>query len=942
MDELMHYGIPRRSGRYPWGSGDNPRQGTRAYYDNEGVGKTPRHTGKYPEFDKDNPQRYENARKRYDELKDAGYSEAKAAEKMGMTVPRMKAMLSIEFNERMKKNIESAEKLRAEGKTNWAIAKEMGVKNESIIRSWLKKEYKQDPVQTTADILRKQVAEKKYIDVGGSSNLSINVNGKPVSGSRLSTALEVLKDEGYTVTNVQVPGTDPKKKTTIKVLAPPGSTYKEINANQLGIKTIDNYISDNPDSIKEKSGTGLPRIKSVDRDRIMVRYDEDGGSDKDGVIELRRGVRDLSLGSAGYAQVRIAVDDKYYMKGMAVYTDDMPPGVDIIYNSNKKKGAPDEKVFKHLERTKDGEIDYENPFKSAVKTEDMLKKVPRYYTDENGKQQTSPINVVNEEGDWKEWSRTISAQMLSKQPLQLVTKQLGRSTEIKRMQLAEINSIDNPVVKRKFLENFARECDATAVHLKAVAFPHQAAHVLLPLPDIPSDKIYAPNYKDGTKVALIRYPHAGTFEIPVLTVDNTLPSGKKLIGPNSPDAIGIHPKAEIQLSGADNDGDTAVVIPFSDDIHIESKPYLKDLIGFDPKKAYSIDRTDPQQNKIKKITEGTKQKEMGVTTNLILDMTVKRAPDEDMAKVVKHSMVIIDALKHDLDYRRSYRENEIQRLKDTYQIQPDGSTGGATTLLTRARNQTWVDTKVARGIDKETGKIIYEDRPQDSFLDKRTGEIIHKKEKSTQMADTDDARTLISPFNTSIERAYAKYANDMKALGNEARRIMVNTETPKADPAAAKAYATEVASLNAQLLIAEKNRPKERQARIRADEEVRKAREMYENMKEGGKEERRIRAQALNKARNEIGAHRREVQFSEKEWEAVQARAISPTKLAKLLNNADMDKVRDLAMPKTSRGLSPAKEARIKAFARKEGMTIADIAEMLGVSETTVQNVLKD
>lgn len=25
-DILMHYGMPRRSGRYPWGSGDNPYQ----------------------------------------------------------------------------------------------------------------------------------------------------------------------------------------------------------------------------------------------------------------------------------------------------------------------------------------------------------------------------------------------------------------------------------------------------------------------------------------------------------------------------------------------------------------------------------------------------------------------------------------------------------------------------------------------------------------------------------------------------------------------------------------------------------------------------------------------------------------------------------------------------------------------------------------------------
>ena len=29
--ELKHYGIPRRSGRYPWGSGDDPYQSSRGF-----------------------------------------------------------------------------------------------------------------------------------------------------------------------------------------------------------------------------------------------------------------------------------------------------------------------------------------------------------------------------------------------------------------------------------------------------------------------------------------------------------------------------------------------------------------------------------------------------------------------------------------------------------------------------------------------------------------------------------------------------------------------------------------------------------------------------------------------------------------------------------------------------------------------------------------------
>ena len=78
----------------------------------------------------------------------------------------------------------------------------------------------------------------------------------------------------------------------------------------------------------------------------MVRYADDVGSDgvkgieKDGVIELRRGVEDLDLNGNRYAQVRILVDGTHYLKGMAVYSDDMPDGVDVVFNTNKKKGTP--------------------------------------------------------------------------------------------------------------------------------------------------------------------------------------------------------------------------------------------------------------------------------------------------------------------------------------------------------------------------------------------------------------------------------------------------------------------------------------------------------------------------------------------------------------------------------------------------------------------------
>ena len=107
--------------------------------------------------------------------------------------------------------------------------------------------------------------------------------------------------------------------------------------------------------------------ESLDSSRLAIRYSEDGGSDKDGVIEIRRGVKDLDLGDSHYAQVRILVDGDHYLKGMAMYSDDLPEGTDILFNTNKSKDTPVDKVLKEVKRNADGSINQENPFGSLIK-----------------------------------------------------------------------------------------------------------------------------------------------------------------------------------------------------------------------------------------------------------------------------------------------------------------------------------------------------------------------------------------------------------------------------------------------------------------------------------------------------------------------------------------------------------------------------------------------
>lgn len=919
MDELFHYGTPRHSGRYPWGSGKNP-------------------------------QRNKNIVSRYNELKAKGFSDADIARGFGMkSSNELKARIYNAKNEIKKENMEAAFNMMDDGKSNVHIAERLGV-TEGTVRQWRKMGREEalgrrDENRKNADILKEAVDTKGFIDIGSGTEIDLGINE-----NRKNRAVDILKDEGYTVHKVQTDqqGTKNGMKTTILVLAPPGTTYKDVVTNMDKITTVKDHKQD-PDYIL--ANKGLPPVESISSKRIQIRYAEEGGTDKDGVIELRRGLADLNLGSAQYAQVRIGVDDKLYLKGMAIYADDLPPGIDVRFNTNKAKGTPLEKTLKPMKMIKDENgndiIDKDNPFGASIKAETDLIRVPRKYIGADGKEHISPINVVNEEGDWGEWSRTLASQMLSKQPLGLAKKQLNLSYDIKRAEYEEIMSLTNPVVKKKLLEQFASDCDSSAVHLKAAALPRQQSKVILPLTSIKENEIYAPGYRNGETVALIRYPHAGTFEIPILKVNNKNQEALRIMKDAS-DAVGINSKAAERLSGADFDGDTVLVIPTGKTVKIKSDPLPEGLKGFDPKKEYAIkDREEREaagEKLPKKISSSEKQKQMGIVTNLITDMTITGASLDDIAKAVRHSMVIIDSEKHDLDYRKSAKDNDISALKKKYQIQSNGKIGGASTLISRAKSEVRVNTRTEytptkefRYSDEYKGQKLYRDKVNDTYI--KDGQVQHRKMKSTQMAEADDARKLISDYNTPIEIEYAMYANRLKALANEARKSYFTTENPKRDPQAAKMYAAEVESLNKKLRIAQENAPKERQAQLLANKIVSmKIAEYPEDAKDKDWLKKR-KNEALRTARATYGANKKPVEITPQEWEAIQHRAIGSTNLSKILDNADMDIVRQMATPKRSRGLSDSQISVAKQM-RERGYDLTEISQRLGVSPSTVSKAM--
>jgi DNA-binding NarL/FixJ family response regulator len=891
-DILMHYGVKRRSGRYPWGSGDNPYQ----------------HGGDFLS--------------RVEELQRLGKSEKEIAQEIGLSTTDLRMQVRVAKHERRALQADRARSLRDDGKTLDEIASIMGFKNDSSVRALLNENTAENKnkARATAEILKKELAEKGALDVGTGVERTLGV-----STGVLQEALFILETEGYNRYGVGVPQVnDPKKRTITPVISAPEIDQREVYKNFDLVKSVGEYhSSDGGDSWDKREYPA-----SIDSSRVKILYGDEGGALKDGVIEIRRGVADLDLGDSHYAQVRILVDGTHYLKGMAMYSDDMPDGADIVFNTNKHSGTPKMEVMKPIQ------ADPDNPFGAFIKANGQS-----HYIDADGTEKLSAINKLKEEGDWDKMSKNLSSQFLSKQPLQLIRKQLDLTYADAADEFAEICALTNPTVKRKLLLDFADECDSAAVHLKAAALPRQSTQVILPLNAMKETEIFAPNYRDGEQVALVRYPHGGTFEIPVLTVNNKNPAAISILGKNIRDAVGINPKVAERLSGADFDGDQVVVIPTGRGVKIQSTPALKDLEGFDPKTQYSTEG----KTGVRLLSKGAAtQRQMGEISNLITDMTLKGAPESEIARAVKHSMVVIDAAKHKLDYRQSEKDNGIAELRKRYQGYTDEEgkeRGGASTLLSRRKQTVDVPERQGSGvIDPTTGKVVYKESGR-TYVDPKTGKAVLATTKVSRIEVLDDVRKLSS--GTLQEEAYAEHANRMKALANQARLEYKATPTLKRSASAAKAFEPEVTRLMSALRVAQLNAPREREAQRIANARVRA--KVQDNNITDKDEISKIRRAAINDARVATGASgkRTRITISDGEWTAIQAGAISDTTLSEILRYAEPKTVRERATPRATTQLSQARINRIKALANS-GHTNSEIAEALGISTSAVSKYLNE
>ena len=952
--ELYHYGTPRHSGRYPWGSGENPYQGDMDF------------------------------KAHYNSLKQKGWTQMEIAKSMGMNTSQLRAKVDIASENMTRARDAAVFKLREKGYSKSAIARQLEIP-ESTVRNVLKnvEKVKENSTRAVAERLKQAVKEQKYIDIGHGCESQMNI-----SKDKLRHAVALLEQEGYEFQLHEQPQMGTGKSTMMKILVPKGTPWAEVE------KARKNAEIDFPGFHYEHGDYDNPhKLESptpVAKERVKIVTPSEGGALEDGIIKIRPGCEDLNLGRNSYAQVRINVNDTHYAKGVAIYGDpkEFPKGVDILVYSSKPDEMPmlgpkNNSVLKPLKY----DPITNNPFGASINQDDTgetkhpLRYFQAHYIGKDGKEHLSALNIVNEQGTWDEWNRNLSSQFLAKQTLSLAKRQLSLDARMRHDEFEEIKSIDNPVVRKNLLESFADNCDSAAVHLKAAALPRQAMQLIIPFPKLKEDEIYAPNFRDGEKVVLIRFPHTGRFEIPELTVNNRFEEGKRVIGGVDPtikrDAVGINPKVAQRLSGADFDGDTVLVIP-NDKGYVKTHRVLPQLDGFADTMHERYKR--PADSPYQQMTPHEKGMQMGLVSNLITDMTLKGATEAELARAVKHSMVIIDAEKHDLDWRQSAEDNNIRQLYQRYQ---NRTQGGASTLISKASSEKdvphrkagekridpetgksrvfyidpktgeklWTDTgkesakRLLREVkDPETGKTLIDPKTKQKIKEPvldENGKVIWQKVpkmvKSQWMYEQKDAMDLSS--GTDMERVYGEYANEMKALGNAARLEASHIKPQKQNASAKETYFKEVKELDTALAVAKMNAPLERKAQMLANKFFQMKKEDNPELAYDKDKIKKVKGQCLEEARYRVGAKKTLIDPTDRQWEAIQAGAVSSNKLEEILKNCDIDKIKQRATPRAPKGIAPAKLATAK-LRLSRGYSPDEVAQSLGVSISTLYRAL--
>jgi DNA-directed RNA polymerase specialized sigma24 family protein len=181
-DELMHYGVKRRSGRYPWGSGEHPFQRSGDFL------------ARVEELESDPEFVYIDTKGEWGPKGKEYKGQTGVAHSLGLSSTELRVQKGLAKDERRAIDVATAKSLVYDkGLSKMEAGRRMGI-NESTVRSLLDEvsESRMKAAKNTADKLREEVESKGTIDISKGVERYLGV-----SSTKLEEARYILEREGY-------------------------------------------------------------------------------------------------------------------------------------------------------------------------------------------------------------------------------------------------------------------------------------------------------------------------------------------------------------------------------------------------------------------------------------------------------------------------------------------------------------------------------------------------------------------------------------------------------------------------------------------------------------------------------------------------------------------------------------------------------------------------
>ena len=228
------------------------------------------------------------------DIREEGRTETQIANELGLTTTQLRNAITYARKEEREYNREQVAGMKEAGLSNVEIGQRLGI-SEGTVRNYISdnkssKATSEQQLDNIEKALSDSLKQTGHLDVGVGVERQLGV-----SRTKFNAVVNQMVENGdLYIHNIQIQRlNDPTKYTIVKVLSTEPD-YLKVLKDSTNIGNLE-YFSDDK-ALESAKRFETPQM--VDLNRIKIRYQEDGGADLDGLIEIRKGTEDLDLGNS--------------------------------------------------------------------------------------------------------------------------------------------------------------------------------------------------------------------------------------------------------------------------------------------------------------------------------------------------------------------------------------------------------------------------------------------------------------------------------------------------------------------------------------------------------------------------------------------------------------------------------------------------------------------